>query len=72
MGRSERSTDACTAGATQRHLWRRSPGGSDDQHRQEPALPAHELAHLKRHEVVVLDRNGVRRMKAAWWKKTHP
>jgi hypothetical protein len=30
-----------------------------------PALPAQELAHLKRHEVVVLDRKGMRRMKAA-------
>jgi hypothetical protein len=72
MGRSERSTDACTAGAAQRQCVATQPWGGGDQHRQSPALPAHELAHLRRHEVVVLDRDGVRRMKAAWWKKTHP
>jgi type IV secretory pathway TraG/TraD family ATPase VirD4 len=52
-------------------VWRRTPDG-DGQYQKVPVLPAHDIAHLGKHEVLVFEPTGTRRMKSASWWKVFP
>jgi type IV secretion system protein VirD4 len=51
--------------------WRRTPGG-DDNYQKVPVLPAHDIAHLGKNDVLVFEPTGTRRMKSASWWKVFP